>query len=936
MSRLHPSVALCAAFLLAVSFTTTAGAQTATTTLLNATPTTLNQGESAALTAAVQPAVSGGAAPTGTITFLYGSRVLAAVPLNQGIAEYVASSAGIPPGAFVLTAKYSGNSTYSASTSAPTTVTISKYATSTSLLASPTSIDEGQSGTLTATVTDTNGPVTPTGTVTFSAAGKTLATAPLVNGVATFSGSSANFVGGAYTITAAYSGDALNASSTGSAPVTIVGTTATTLTTNSSVYASGQTASLTATVTATSGGTPSGTVKFYAGSTLLASVALSGGKALLTASTKGYPSGTYALTADYVGSTYFQASSGSATATLDPAFTVTPGGNAISPSATAQFSISPSVTGTVNWYVNGVLGGNATTGTVSTAGLYTAPATATAVTALVTASLASDPSYVTPAASVYVIPAGTVAKSNNVTVATYTINVPAGANVSVNFGQTTSYGLNTWQQPAPSGGGAVSLYVAGMIQQTTYHLQGSVQLPGGITFTDADHTFKTGLYPGPDFPAISVLTDTTPQPGIEMADQVTSPNNQAFALDLDGNVIWDYPVPDITTGDVTQPLKVLPNGHFLMIISQNSNVPVSGTIPANSLQVVREVDLGSNIIQQVDIATINQNLITAGYSNINLLTIHHEVTVLPNGHWLLLGNILVTESGLTGYTSPVNVLGDVIVDLDPSNNYAVDWVWNTFDHLDVNRHPYEFPDWTHANAIVYSPDDGNILLSMRHQNWILKLNYADGTGDGSILWHFGAQGDFTLENSTSLDDWQYAQHGPSFTTTNTTGVFGLALMDNGDDRGVYTNTECGTGSNPACYTTAPIFQIDETNMTVTKTFVNNLGTADYSFFGGYTTPLANGDLEADICSIVLNGKIGNSLIQETTVGSSPEVTYQLEETGVNLYRAFRVGSLYPGVTWTPGAGLTGYYHKLHHVAPGQQPLAAPPDLHATPAGLAFQ
>jgi len=610
---------------------------------------------------------------------------------------------------------------------------------------------------------------------------------------------------------------------------------------------------------------------------------------------------------------------GSSSPAVTPSFKVSPADSVLAGSGgTVQFSTTPSVTGTLTWYVNGIAGGNSTVGTISASGLFTAPVTAaTAVTANVTASL--TPAYVSPAAVVYVIPPGTVAKTNNVDVAAYTINVPAGANVSVNFGQSTSYGLNTWQQAAPSGGGNVTVLVAGMIQGTTYHLQGAVSLPGGLNFTDKDNTFATGTYSG-HFPVMTVQTDTNPQPGIEMMDQIDYATNVAFATDLDANVIWAYTPPDATGGDLLQPVKVLANGHMLLQISQNSGVPIGPAgIPPGSLQVVREIDLAGNIIQQLDIATLNQNLISAGHNDLNILTIHHEVTVNPNtGDWLILGNIVVPESGLTGYTSPVNVLGDVVIDVDPTNNFAVKWVWNEFDHLDVNRHPYMFPDWTHTNAIIYSADDNNILISIRHQNWIVKVNYTDGTGDGSIMWHFGAQGDFTLADSTSLDDWQYAQHGPQFASTNTTGTFSLSVMDNGDDRGVYTGTQCGTGTNPACYSTAPIFQIDETNMTATKTFPNILPAANYSFFGGYTEPLANGNLEADFCAQTIGTTTTNSMIQETTVGDSPEVTYQMLEQGVNLYRAFRIGSLYPGVTWTPGAGESAYYRKLHHLQPGQK------------------
>ncbi len=33
---------------------------------------------------------------------------------------------------------------------------------------------------------------------------------------------------------------------------------------------------------------------------------------------------------------------------------------------------------------------------------------------------------------------------------------------------------------------------------------------------------------------------------------------------------------------------------------------------------------------------------------------------------------------------------------------------------------------------------------MRNQSWILKIDYANGTGTGNVLWKLGQDGDFTL------------------------------------------------------------------------------------------------------------------------------------------------------------------------------------------------
>ena len=173
--------------------------------------------------------------------------------------------------------------------------------------------------------------------------------------------------------------------------------------------------------------------------------------------------------------------------------------------------------------------------------------------------------------------------------------------------------------------------------------------------------------------------------------------------------------------------------------------------------------------------------------------------------------------------------GDVLIDLD-QNRQPV-WLWNEFDHLDINRRPFLYPDWTHTNAVIYSADDGNLIISIRHQNWLVKVNYANGTGAGDILWRLGYQGDFTLMGGTDPTDWFYAQHGPSFVSANTAGRFTITLFDNGDDRVFPAGVTCGSAGAPPClYSTVPILQLDETARTATLTF--HALAPYYSFFGG--------------------------------------------------------------------------------------------------------
>lgn len=500
--------------------------------------------------------------------------------------------------------------------------------------------------------------------------------------------------------------------------------------------------------------------------------------------------------------------------------------------------------------------------------------------------------------------AGQVTSTNNPQVALYTMTLPFPGSITVNFGTTTSYGLQTWSQSTPTAGGTVSIFVAGMLASTTYHMQAAVTLANGITATDTDHTFTTGAVPKAMQLAVTTTTTAgmTPQPGLELLNTTSGNPEGILITDLSGNILWTYANPGNSSLDFIYGVKMLPDGDILMAIGLNS-ASIGTGITAATINEIREVNLAGDTVREISIDDLNGELANAGCAecNVTLATFHHDVTPLPNGHWLVLANTSMSLSPTT--TPPLTdapaggVIGDVIVDLD--QNMQPVWVWNEFNHLDPNRHPMNFPDWTHTNAVIYSPDDGNILVSIRHQNWVVKVNYANGTGDGSIIWHLGAGGDFTLIGGTDPIDWQYAQHGPSFFSTNTSGVFSLGLLDNGDDRlssapptPDINNPLCGTTGAPACYSTIPVFQIDETAKTATLTFHQILPAALYNSYGGNAEQLANGDVEYDLCSTASGG-----WIYEVTQTSTPQTVWTLHVVPTSIYRGFRIPSMYPGVQW---------------------------------------
>jgi hypothetical protein len=485
------------------------------------------------------------------------------------------------------------------------------------------------------------------------------------------------------------------------------------------------------------------------------------------------------------------------------------------------------------------------------------------------------------------LPQGVVTATNNPQVALYTMTLPYPGSITVNFGPDTTYGRQTWSQSTDTAGGTVSILVAGMLASTTYHMQAAVQLQNGVMATDVDHTFATGVPMVTPNIAVTTTAGMTPQSGVEEITTVTG-SKGIVVTDLQGNILWSYYIPNAASTDDIEGVKLLPNGHFLITVAEGSTYSLSSsTSPANAIVAIREIDLAGNIVREISKTDLNNELQAAGY-NITLQQFHHDVTPLPNGHWLVLSNTMKSfNPAIDGYT---NVLGDVIIDLD--QNLEPVWVWNEFDHLDINHHPMMFPDWTHTNSVIYSPSDHDLIVSMRHQNWVVKVDYEDGTGSGDVLWRLGEGGDFTLVGGTDPTDWQYAQHYASLFTANSSGIFSLGMMDNGDDRMFPGGGLCGTPGQQACYSTIPVFQIDEGAKTATLTFHQILPTSLYNNFGGNTELLANGDIEYDLCGVG-----SNSYIDEVTPTSSPTTVWQMKVTGSNAYRGYRLPSLYPGVQW---------------------------------------
>ncbi|MEM6722842.1 MAG: aryl-sulfate sulfotransferase [Bacteroidota bacterium] len=99
---------------------------------------------------------------------------------------------------------------------------------------------------------------------------------------------------------------------------------------------------------------------------------------------------------------------------------------------------------------------------------------------------------------------------------------------------------------------------------------------------------------------------------------------------------------------------------------------------------------------------------------------HHDIIVLPNGHFVAICDIEGTEIQKGGKTIPS--IDDQIVEIDPMSKTIVNR-WDMRDILDVDRIEVldGKGDWIHLNSMAYDASDRSLIISGRNQA-ILKVN----------------------------------------------------------------------------------------------------------------------------------------------------------------------------------------------------------------------
>lgn len=335
--------------------------QAATTTTITSSATPSAYSQSVTFSASLAPNYGGTA--TGTFTFLDATTSVGTVAVSNNAAQLTISTLSV--GTHSITAKYSGDPNFTASTSAVLSQTVNPATTTTTLIANPNPSTYGQSVTLSATVQP---PAGATGSVTFMEGSTSLGSAtPAANSAQI---SLATLGAGTHSITAVYSGDGNMASSTSAAVSQQVNRASTTITASSIANPSafGQAVMLSATVQPPAGTTATGTVTFVDGSTAVGSATLAANSAQLSIASLG--AGTHSITAVYSGDSNMLGSTSTVISQqVNQASTSTSLSSSVNPSvfsqpitltATVQPPTGTSATGTITFMDGSTSLGSAT------------------------------------------------------------------------------------------------------------------------------------------------------------------------------------------------------------------------------------------------------------------------------------------------------------------------------------------------------------------------------------------------------------------------------------------------------------------------------------------------------------------------------------------------------------------------------------------------
>lgn len=382
-------------------------------------------------------------------------------------------------------------------------------------------------------------------------------------------------------------------------------------------------------------------------------------------------------------------------------------------------------------------------------------------------------------------------------------------------------------------GDSVLLPLLGLRDQTRYDVK-------AVAFNNCAGTsgpvlsFTTGSLPA-DLPRFTA-SGVDPLPGYV----AFAAGNYGMVIDNTGRVVWYHRFSN-GPGLNFQPQ---PNGRY------TARPPTSSP---------------GEIAKWIEIDPLGNVTRTLGCAEGLPARLHDLLAESDGSYWLMCDRIRTIDLSSSGGSPQALVMGTSVQHISASGEVL--FKWSPFDHIEVDLSDVDGSDrtanpinWTHGNAIDLDAD-GNLLLSLRNLNEIMKIN----TRSGDVMWRMGgSRNQFTFLNVSSPAFAR--QHG-----VRATGAGRLQLLDNlGDPHGSH----------------AERYAYDEQLRTVTliSSVASSAGVT--AMIGGTTQSLPGGR------ALVAFGN-GGSVEESDAAGN---VTWKIHGNAGYVFRAERIRSLYrPGV-----------------------------------------
>lgn len=346
-------------------------------------------------------------------------------------------------------------------------------------------------------------------------------------------------------------------------------------------------------------------------------------------------------------------------------------------------------------------------------------------------------------------------------------------------------------------------------------------------------------------------------------------NNSMVAYDLNGDIRWYLK----DTAALWENAK-LSNGHLLVSTERLINPPYYMT-------GLYEIDLLGKIYAEYSLP--------GGY--------HHDYFELQNGNLLVASN---------NFTKQNNTVEDYVVELDRKTGQIIKKVdlkqiLKTEDGKSENWSSY---DWFHNNSIYFDQSSNSLILSGRHQDAVVSLNYQTS----EINWILGDPTNWSEEYQKyflkpvgSNFEYQWSQHAAKITPEGY-----LFLFDNGNNKSK--NPKNYVSANHS-YSRGVLYEINNETKTVRQLWqygkergsnfyspyisdVDYLGQNHYLIHSGGIVK-ANGEPSNQPAGLT-NGNL--SLLSDTVEILNNKIIFELKSS-TNNYRVEKM-DVYAGVNYS--------------------------------------